>query len=369
MTKSFFDSIIGNDQIKTHLDSMIKKGRIPNSLLFSGEEGIGKALFAEALAKTLLCKEDPEGVVLNKIATGNHPDVRVLSPEGKLGLYGVNTIRQFSKEVQISPYESEYKIFILNDADRMLPVSANALLKSFEEPAVTSIIILLSSKPENLLETILSRCQMVRFQKIEEEKIAQFLLNKCGKTEEQAKRGALLSQGSVARALSMKDKEENSMQKTLLQVLSVGGFVNFESFQGCIKSLHDSIEKKRKLCEKEMYNFLKTRFNEKLSAVDKKKLEKEIDGAVSMEVQSHVEAVLNDILFWYRDLQLLLFRGNRRHLFFREYEAELERVVQRGGITELAKVEKWTSEAKLAFVRSIPFSNCLESLFLKLSLY
>ena len=137
-----FKHILGNDQIKFFLSQTLKLGTVGNSLLFAGPDGVGKSLFAEAFAKALISQDDPKGSHRDKIESGNHPDIRVYRPEGKIGMHSLGSMRQFTEEVYQSPFEAKFKVFIIHDADRMLPASSNALLKTFEEPLQNSIIIL-----------------------------------------------------------------------------------------------------------------------------------------------------------------------------------------------------------------------------------
>ena len=136
-----FEDIVGNDQIKEYLKRMVEQRAVANSLLFAGPEGIGKSLFAHALAKMLL-------------GSDSHPDLHVYRPEGKIGMHSIDSMRQFSEDVYLAPFQGQWKVFIIHDAERMLTYSANALLKTFEEPAKDALIILLSSAPAALLPTI-----------------------------------------------------------------------------------------------------------------------------------------------------------------------------------------------------------------------
>jgi len=150
-----FEHIIGNDGVKKYLSRLIEKGNIPQSLLFSGPKGIGKSLFAETFAKLIISTNN-----------SNHPDIHHHHPEGKTGMHTIQSMREFSKTVYLAPFQGKKKIFIIHDAHRMLTYSANALLKTFEEPALDAVIILISHAAEQLLPTVLSRCQTVRFQPI-----------------------------------------------------------------------------------------------------------------------------------------------------------------------------------------------------------
>lgn len=93
----------------------------------------------------------------------NHPDIHIYGPEGKGDLYSIETIRRFVQEVTLPPYESPYKVYIFEKVDRMLPVHANALLKTLEEKPSFVAIFLLATSLDALLPTILSRCQKLYF--------------------------------------------------------------------------------------------------------------------------------------------------------------------------------------------------------------
>lgn len=145
-------SLIGNEPVKNHLNTLLTSNTIPQSLLFAGPAGVGKATFAKAFAKTLLksTKKDP-------------PDLFILEPEGKNPLHSIESIRNAIKNLITSPFESTRKIIIIDDADKMLPPAANALLKTLEEPPSYGHFILTSSHPDRLLPTILSRCVSLPF--------------------------------------------------------------------------------------------------------------------------------------------------------------------------------------------------------------
>lgn len=125
------------------LGKLLETGRIPHALLIvDGKESATR--FARELVG----------------ATGeHHPDLHILRPEGKSGLHPVENVRKLTHDMSLSPFQAPYKVFIIEEAERMLPSSSNALLKTFEEPTEGTIILLLTRHREKLLPTILSRCQ------------------------------------------------------------------------------------------------------------------------------------------------------------------------------------------------------------------
>ncbi len=142
--------------MKEYLKKLSKNPFASRSLLFAGND---KKLMEEqaiSFAKALL----NDG---GKVDAGNHPDLHILKPEGKIGLHSIASIRKLIDEVYLPPTEAPCKVFVIFDADRMLPTSANALLKTFEEPLKCTFIILLAPSPRNLLPTIVSRCQTLYF--------------------------------------------------------------------------------------------------------------------------------------------------------------------------------------------------------------
>lgn len=151
---SKIDELSGNSLVKKHLKQLLEKP--PHCLLFEGPKGSGKGDFAEAFARELLqtTKKDP-------------PDLRFLYPEGKGNHHPIHSIKQFIEETQLPPFEASRKVFIIQEADRMLPTSSNALLKTLEEPVSEVTIILLSSHTEALLPTVTSRCFRIPFDKQE----------------------------------------------------------------------------------------------------------------------------------------------------------------------------------------------------------
>ncbi|MBS0635192.1 MAG: AAA family ATPase [Verrucomicrobia bacterium] len=139
-----------NAAIIKRLEQQIDAQKLPHLLLFSGFKDIGLRSIAENVAKRWL---NSSQVV----------DLHLLTPEGKLGMHSIQAVRRFIEEVNLAPYAAGKKAFIIDDAERMLPTSANALLKTLEEPPKNILIILLSSHIDRLLPTILSRCQTIRF--------------------------------------------------------------------------------------------------------------------------------------------------------------------------------------------------------------
>ena len=235
-----FSELTGNARVKTALKRMLVNDRLPGAMLFTGEEGIGKRLFALEVARALNCRtpKDNEacGVCPPCIRIGklnypqredaeewlqiiwtDHPDVGlVVAPKRVLR---VEQMRQIEKEANFRPFEGKARVFLIDEADKLNDASANALLKVLEEPPRTSHLILITSRPAMLLPTILSRCQMIRFSPLTPDEIETHLTkNKVdGKT---ARLRARAAGGSMGRALAGDLVTFTSQRKAMLKVLN-----------------------------------------------------------------------------------------------------------------------------------------------------
>lgn len=142
--------------MQAELDQMIHKGQVPNVLLFVGSKETTH--IAKDFAKKLMGSAHTA-----KMDSGHHPDFHLYEIEGKSGSHTAGSMQGLIKEVSLPPLEAKVKVFVIDEAHRMLPSSSNSLLKTLEEPSSDSYIILLSNKPELLLPTLLSRCRKITF--------------------------------------------------------------------------------------------------------------------------------------------------------------------------------------------------------------
>ncbi|NOY65025.1 MAG: DNA polymerase III subunit delta' [Nitrospirae bacterium] len=184
------DTIIGHNKEKQILLNALKKDRLATTYLFCGESGIGKRTFALEFAKVLNC-EHPTAEsdscdhcsCCRKISSNNHPDLFVVAPESNV--IRIEAIREVQEFLSLAPYEGRKKIVIIDDAHLMNQPASNAFLKTLEEPAANSLIILISNLPELLLETIRSRCFRLNFALLNEEETIQVLKRHLGIIEEE----------------------------------------------------------------------------------------------------------------------------------------------------------------------------------------
>lgn len=230
-----FGKLIGNEAVKANLRRLAASGRVPHGLLFAGPEGVGKREFALELARGLICKnggcgdcpvcqristfgfpkpDDKDGH--KKVILSGHPDVGMVIPYKRNIL--VDAIRELEREANFRPFEGGKRVFIIDDAEKMNDSAANALLKTLEEPPATTHLILTTSRPNSLLQTIRSRCQTIRFAPVAEGEIERLLVEN-GKDREDAKLAARVGGGSVGPALAMDVAEFRRDRDAMLGVV------------------------------------------------------------------------------------------------------------------------------------------------------
>ena len=203
-----FRELIGHEEIVRHLEAAIRSGTVAHAYLIEGESGSGKRTIASLFAAALLCETnetDPCGKCLScsKAFSNNHPDIIYVQHE-KPGVITVDEIReQVVSTADIKPYESERKIYIIADADKMNPQAQNALLKTIEEPAPYVTVLLLAASKESLLPTIRSRCILLSLKPLDTGRIREHLTKELHVSAQEAAVIAAFSQGNIGKARSL----------------------------------------------------------------------------------------------------------------------------------------------------------------------
>jgi DNA polymerase-3 subunit delta' len=156
------------------LQRSLARGRLGHAYLFTGDQMDTLEELARSLAKTLNCPHPAttggvptdsceECPICRKIADEQHPDVHWARPESKSRIITIEQTRDLMRQIQLKPAEARYKVAVIAGADRMNPQAANAFLKTLEEPPPKCVMILLTTEPARILETILSRCLRLNF--------------------------------------------------------------------------------------------------------------------------------------------------------------------------------------------------------------
>lgn len=201
--------IKGQSNAVKFLSSCLDAERVPNAYLFSGPEGVGRALTAKAFLSALFCRTSlkrseacGECASCRRANAAEHPDIIWLCPE-KNKFIPIEEIRKAKDRLNLKPYEATYNVCVIEDAHMMRQEAANALLKLLEEPPQRALIILISSKKELILPTVVSRCSEVRFRNMSLSDTKEIVMREAGADEYTALFLASFSQGAPGEAVAM----------------------------------------------------------------------------------------------------------------------------------------------------------------------
>ena len=273
-----FKDIIGQERAIKILTKSLKENKVSSSYIFVGSEGTGKKLTAIELTKAVNCLNLNKNLEAcdnchscNEINKQCCPDLKIV--ESTKGSIKIEQIRNIRKEIELKPFRSKKKVYIIDQAEKMTIEASNCLLKTIEEPPYYAIIILVCSKIDPILPTIVSRCQIVNFGLINFLKIKEILLNKINNLEkDKAEIISKLAQGSIGKAFKLTaDKEYFIRREEVLDYL-------YAIFPG--KYDDDIFAKVEKM----------------LSEIDR------------------IEEILEMIKLWYRDILIIKNTGDQKYI-------------------------------------------------------
>ena len=222
----YFEKIKGQNFAKKYLTNSIKSNMVSHAYMFEGPNGVGKNTMARELAAILLEMEN----------LFNSPDYIEIKPDGNS--IKIAQIRKLQSDILVKPYKS-YKIYVIDEAQKMTVEAQNALLKTLEEPPKYAIIILITDNKESLLDTIKSRCEIIKFTPIPMQEVASYLTMN-GIDSKRASLLANFSRGSMKKAIELSESEEFHLMREEVQKY-VETFLNGNLIE--IMDIQSSIEK------------------------------------------------------------------------------------------------------------------------------
>ncbi len=318
--------IIGQEEIVKTLKGSIEAGRIAHAHIFSGPGGVGKMTVALAFARALLCLAGTEfdgcGKCSNcqRVELGNHPELLVIKPKGTS--VKLIQIKEMSSGLQFGPKEGAWAVRIIDDADAMTPEAANSLLKILEEPLPGVVFILLTSRPQAILPTVLSRCQQQHFRPLSRQQLIKFMGVRNNYCQEDILRVSFLAGGSPGAALAL-------LERDLLvrdQAVSLAGSLAAGSI------------------------------NEVLSLAEEYSSGKE-----------NLVLISDMMILWFRDILLYNETGNGNLLVNKDRLEEIKALSKFYSVSRLMTNIETLEKAKGSLAASANIQLAAESLFLKLA--
>lgn len=221
-------SILGQNKAVTLITRAIESGRLAHAYLFAGPDGVGKTTLALEMAALLLCQNPVnEGAChvcpsCQKLRTGNHPDLLRLKPDG--ASIKIDQIRSLKQALAYPPFESRLRVVVLEETQAMRREAANSLLKLLEEPPPGNLLILIGNTAGSLLDTIVSRCQLIPFTALSGETTTAIIrARKPELSAIDAQALAALADGCPGQALALDAEAVLTFYRQLLAALLTGG--------------------------------------------------------------------------------------------------------------------------------------------------
>lgn len=323
-----FQSIIGQDQIKAHLQGALQSEKISHAYIINGEKSSGKEYIARIFAMALQCERggvEPcnECHSCKQALSRNQPDIIYVSHE-KPNSIGVDDIRaQVNNDVAIRPYSSRYKVYIINEADKMTTQAQNAILKTLEEPPEYAVILLLVSNVNALLPTILSRCVLLNMKPVRDSLMKEYLMEELQVPDYKADVCVAFARGNVgkAKALASSEDFENVKSEAL----------------GLLKYVQDM------------------EISEIIAAIKKV-------GEYKLEINDYLDI----LAIWYRDVLLFKATADVNHLVFREEIQTIRKIAGRSSYEGIENVICALDKAKKRLDANVNFDLVMELLFLEM---
>lgn len=238
-----FKDVVGHKNIIQYIGNAVTSGAVSHAYILNGERGSGKKLLANLFAMSLQCQNrDEDGDACGKCqsckqaVSGNQPDIIRVTHE-KPTTISVDDIReQVNNDIQIKPYSSPYKIYIIVEADMMSVQAQNALLKTIEEPPEYAVIILLTENAETLLPTIRSRCVMLKLRNIKDQLVKKYLMEQMEIPDYKADVCVAFAQGNMGKAIALATSEYfNEIKEEAVHLLRNIDDMQVEELMGAVK--------------------------------------------------------------------------------------------------------------------------------------
>lgn len=321
-----FTDIIGQEQLKEHLQNAISMNKISHAYIINGERSTGKEFIAKIFAKTLQCEKGGteacgECHSCKQAQSDNQPDIIYISHE-KPNTISVEDIRaQINNDIVIKPYSSPRKVYIMNEGEKMTAQAQNALLKTLEEPPEYAVILILTTNVEALLPTVLSRCVVLNMKPVPDKKVKKFLMEELEIPDYKADICVAFARGNIGKAKMLAASEE--FDKVKEEAITLVKYINDMEISEIVKAI-------KKINE---YKFEITDYLDILSV-------------------------------WYRDVLLFKATKDANSMIFRDEIQYIRKVADRSTYEGIETIVKALQQAKRRLDANVNFDLTMELLLL-----
>lgn len=321
-----FKDIIGQEQLKEHLQNAISMNKVSHAYIINGERSSGKEFIARIFAMTLQCEKggtEPCGEChsCKQALSNNQPDIIYISHE-KPNTIGVEDIRgQINNDIGIKPYSSPRKIYIMNEGEKMTVQAQNALLKTLEEPPEYAVILILTTNVEALLPTILSRCVTLHMKPVSDALVKKYLMEELGVPDYKANICVAFARGNIGKAKLLASSEE--FEKVKEEAITLVKYINDMEINEIVKAI-------KKINE---YKF-------------------------------DVNDYLDILSVWYRDVLLYKATKDINSLIFKDELQQIRRVADRSTYEGIETIVNALQQAKRRLEANVNFDLTMELLLL-----
>lgn len=321
-----FQDIIGQKQLVEHLQNAISAKKVSHAYIINGERSSGKEFIAGIFAQALQCEkgqDNPCGEChsCKQAMSGNQPDIIRVTHE-KPNTIGVEDIRnKINNDIGIKPYSSPYKIYIMNEGEKMTVQAQNALLKTIEEPPAYAVIMILTTNLEALLPTVLSRCVVLNMKPVSDELVKKYLMEQLRIPEYKADVCVAFARGNIGKAKALASSEEFDNIKneavTLLKYIRE-------------MEITDIVTAIRKISE------------------------------YKMEINDYLDI----LAVWYRDVLLFKATNDANHLIFKDEIQFIRKIADQSTYEGIEIIIDALEKAKLRLQANVNFDLTIELLLL-----
>lgn len=321
-----FTDIVGQEQLKEHLQNAIAMNKVSHAYIINGERNAGKEFIARVFAMALQCEKkeaEPCGEChsCKQALSNNQPDIIYISHE-KPNTIGVEDIRaQINNDIVIKPYSSLRKIYIVNEGEKMTPQAQNALLKTLEEPPEYAVIVILTTNVEALLPTVLSRCVVLNMKPVSDALVKKYLMEQLGVPDYKANICVAFARGNIGKAKLLASSEE--FEKVKDEAISLVKNIND-------MEIHEIVKAIKKISE---YKF-------------------------------DVNDYLDILMAWYRDVLFFKATKDVNSLVFKEEIQQIMRVSDRSTYEGIETIVNALQSAKKRLEANVNFDLTMELLLL-----